>query len=90
MLSLARTSTDLLAGDLLPTQFCLNTKLEQVSLSKLYLPGSPVYRIIIMAPGSFNVLGDQLNERLKKVFETEAEAAEPNIYQGIFVHSSKF
>ena len=43
-----------------------------------------------MAPGSFNVLGDQLNERLKKVFETEAEAAEPKIYQGTFVHSSKF
>ena len=43
-----------------------------------------------MAPGSFNVLGDQLNERLKKVFETKAEAAEPNIYKGTFVHSSKF
>ena len=32
--------------------------------------------------GSFNVLGDQLNERLKKVFEAEPAAAEPSIYQG--------
>ena len=71
----------------MPTQFCLNTKLEQVSLSKLYLPGSPVYRIIIIAPGSFNVLGDQLNQRLKKVFEAETVAAEPKIYKGTVVHS---
>ena len=43
-----------------------------------------IYRFIqyIIAPGSFNVLGDQLNQRLKKVFENEAEASEPRIYQG--------
>ena len=33
--------------------------------------------------GSFSKLGDQLNERLKKVFEAEPVAAEPNIYKGI-------
>ena len=79
MLILARTSTNLLAGDLLPTQFCLNTKLEQVSLSDFYLSG--LYNNGSLQ-GSFNVLGDKLNERLKKVFETEVEAAEPRIYKG--------
>ena len=78
MLILARTSINLLAGDLLPTLFCLNIKLEQVSLSVF----CTVDTIIIIGPGSFNVLGDQLNQRLKKVLETETEAAEPKIYKG--------
>ena len=78
MLILARTSINLLAEDLLPTLFCLNIKPEQVFLSNIDQPG--LYNNDSI--GSFNVLGDQLNQRLKKVFETEAEAAEPNIYQG--------
>ena len=85
MLILARTSINLLAGDSLPTLFCLNIKLEQVSLSVV----CTVQTIIIIGPGSFNVLGDQLNQRLKKVFETEAEAAEPNIYKGKSRRESK-
>ena len=32
--------------------------------------------------GSFNVLGDKLNENLKKVFQAESKAAEPAIYKG--------
>ena len=43
-----------------------------------------------MAPGSLNVLGDQLNQRLKKVFETKAVAAEPRIYKGKDKRDSKF
>ena len=37
------------------------------------------------------LLDDQLPQRLKKIFETEAEAAEPKIYQGkeTFVHSNR-
>ena len=87
MLILARTSINLLAGDSLPTLFCLNIKLEQVSLTNFYLSG--LFNNGSMQ-GSFNVLGDKLNERLKKVFETEVEAAEPRIYKGKDKRDSKF
>ena len=40
--------------------------------------------LIFIISGSFNVLGDKLNENLKRVFEGAPDATEPKIYEGTF------